>query len=179
MRPYIFYRIEFRGIGRKEFQMQALGNGEKFLNIFGAMRLKAIPYNDKIARQLFQEASNEGCRQHRVYIGIRMQAEVQTETGFGWSDTKGGYYRYFLMRTGFLIQDRGLSFGTPCPSDKRRHEKTAFINKDDMGFQTDCFFLMRGQSTLIHRFISSSLRSMARRSGFCGLQPSVCRSLPI
>ncbi len=159
--------------------MQTLIRGEELLNFSGTMRLETVPNDNNVAGQFLQQATEEGSDQYGIYIGIGMQAKEKTETASAGSDTKGGYRGDFLMRAGFLIKDRSLPTGTPSPSDKRSHQKAAFIDKSNMCFQAGCFFLMRGQSRLTHCLIASSFRSTARRSGFCGLQPKECRSLPI
>ena len=67
----------------------------------------------------------------------------------------------------------------PGSADQRRQQEAALVDKDDVGLQSAGFFKMSGHSTRTQRRMAFSSRSRARRSGFCGLHPMECRSLPI
>lgn len=129
--------------------------------------------------QFFQKTSEEGDNRLRIDIGIRMQAKIQTETASAGSNAKSTDNGNFLMRTGFLIQNRSLPTRTPGSPDQWGHQHAAFVDKNDIRLQFGSFFLIRGQSTLIHSLILVSLCSMARRSGFWGLHPRSWRIRPI
>ena len=66
----------------------------------------------------------------------------------------------------------------PCLRDRRRQEEARFVGEDEVGTQPRDFFLMRGHVSRFHCSMRSSLRSSARRSGFCTLQPRPCSRRP-
>ena len=143
------------------------------------MRLKPVPHDNDMPYQFLQIAPKEGYDSVRINIDIGMQTKIKAETVFAWSNAKSGDNGNFLMRTGFLIQDRSLSTRAPSSPYQRGHQHAAFVDKNDMRLQLGSFFLIRGQSTLTHSLILVSSRSLARRSGFWGLQPRSWRIRPI
>ena len=143
------------------------------------MRLKTILYDNYISRQFLQKATQEIFDGIRSNIGIGMKSKVHVETIFSGSNAECTDNRDFPMRTGFLIQERSLTTRTPGSPDQRSHQHATFVDKDDMRLQSGSFFLMRGQSTLIHSLILVSSRSTARRSGFWGDHPRSWRIRPI
>jgi len=62
--------------------------------------------------------------------------------------------------------DRRLTPRRPSPQHSRDQEETGFVDEDEVGTQPVGFFFTRGHSSSFHLSISSSSRSMARRSGF-------------
>lgn len=67
-----------------------------------------------------------------------------------------------------------------CPGAKqiRNQEEPRFVEEDEVGTQPCSFFFTRDQRFFFQYLIAPSLRSTARRSGVCGLQPSPCSSRP-
>ena len=101
-----------------------------------------------------------------------MEAETQPDTMAGPVYDQRGDHREFLVMAGALPQNGPPAARTPGSPHQRRHQQGAFIDKHQTCSQAMGFFLMRGQSTLVQRWIFSSSRSRARRSGRCGVQPS-------
>jgi hypothetical protein len=89
------------------------------------------------------------------------------------------YSRNLFMPAPLLNEYRGLAAWRPSPPDQRSHHKPALVDKGDVGVQFAGFFLIRGQSTLIHRWTVASSRSRACLSGFCGLHPIERSTRPI
>lgn len=149
------------------------------LNLIGTMGHRTIPYDDDGAGKLLQKVFQKGNHQSSVNIGIGMKTEKKTQVASARGYAEGCNDRYFFMGTGLLLQPRCPSARTPGSADEGRHHHAAFVDKDQPGFQSGCFFLRRGHSTLTHCLIPSSSRSTARRSGFWGLHPSAWRRRPI
>ena len=143
------------------------------------MGLKTIPHNNDMTGQFLAKARKEGYDRLRIDMGIRVESTIQTESIPARDDTQSADNGDFLMRAGFLIQNRCMTTGVPGSPDQRRHQHATFVDEDDMRSQFGSFFLMRGQSPLIHSLILASLRSIARRSGFWGVQPRSWRIRPI
>ena len=153
--------------------------GKQSLHLFRAMRLKTVPHDNDMSRQFLQKTTKESHNYSRINVGVRMESKVQAEPILARSNAQGTDNGDFLVRAGFLIQDRSLTTRAPGSSDQWSHHHATFVDKDDMRLQSGSFFLIRGQSTLIHSLILVSLRSMARRSGFWGVHPRSWRIRPI
>lgn len=78
-----------------------------------------------------------------------------------------------------VAMNGGLALRSPGSDHVGNQQEARFIGKDDMGAQPCGVFFMRGHSSCFQRSISSSSRSSARRSGFCGVHPRLCIRRPI
>jgi hypothetical protein len=78
-----------------------------------------------------------------------------------------------------LPQHRRVSPRRPAAPHHGTHQKAALVYEDDRRAAAPGVFFTPGQSSRIQRRICSSSRSMARRAGFCGLQPRSCSSRPM
>ena len=176
--PDVLNGVEFGGIGWKIADMKTPMLFAQLMDLDSSVRRKAVPDDDDRARQFLQEILEEGLHGVRVDIGAGMQAEVKTEATSAGQYAQGGNDGDLFVRTGSLIQQRGLPLWAPCAPDERRHHQAAFVDEDEVSLQAGGFFLMRGQSSFTHCAILSSSRSTARRSGFWGLHPRLCRRRP-
>jgi len=164
-------RIQFRGIGREESQVQFTAALEQSVDVFAAVRPKAIPNDEqgllKMGCQNLEEAHN--LRTGNVGVGVegKVKSQARSDGGQGQS----GDHRNFLIRAGLLIKDGGLPARGPGAPEQGSHQKAAFVNENQVGVQLAGFFLRRGHSALIHRRMARSSRSRARLSGLWGLQP--------
>jgi hypothetical protein len=70
------------------------------------------------------------------------------------------------------------SDGSPGAAIQRLQAEAGFIEKDERRTPSPGLFLIRGQSCERHRSIAGSFRSLARRCGFCGLNPRSCKMRP-
>ena len=125
------------------------------------------------------ERTEERDQPGRRDILVRAEREVQPRALAAGRQGQGGDDRHFFARSPALIQDRSLAAGCPTTPHERGKQQAALVDEYQRGVQAPRFFLMRGQSTFTHRWIAASSRSRARRSGFCGLQPSVRSTRPI
>lgn len=176
--PDIFHGIEFGSIGRKERTLQTLGRADVALNDFGPMGGQIVPYHHDRFGQLGLELVEEIPGGHRIDIGIRVQLEGQEHVVGARRPTEGGDDRDFSMGAGPLKKKRCVTPGAPRPADQGGHQEPGFVDEGNPGSRPFGFFLSAGQTVLTHPSIRSSFRSRARRSGFWGLHPNACRSLP-
>ena len=86
---------------------------------------------------------------------------------------------YILMRTGTLVENRGVAAGRPAAPHQGGHQQPRFVDKHRPCPQARSVFFTRGQASLAQRWMACSSRSMARRAGFCGFQPKLCSKRPI
>jgi len=143
------------------------------------MRPKAIPYQHDGRVQLTQKDPQKVNNQAGVDVAVGMESEVEMKLVARWRHTKRGYDRDFLMPPGTLIEDGCLPSRRPRAANQRGHKHPTLVEEDQPCVQPRRFFLMRGHSCLTQPRMRSSLRSIARRCGFCGLHPSERSTRPI
>ena len=177
--PEHFYGVEFRRISREEERMDPIGSLEEAGNALGSMRLGAIPDDEERLLELAHEATQKPQDPSSRDIGLRIHGKVKS---YPLPSRRGGQcsnHRDFPMATPLMVEDGGLTTWCPGPADQGGQQEAALVDKDDVGLQSAGFFLISGHSTRTQRRMAFSSRSRARRSGFCGLHPIECRSLPI
>lgn len=173
--PQIFDGIEFGGVGRKVFQM-CRTRQDTFVDEFALVRLEAIPDQHDGCVQLMLKMLEEIHCTLGVDVGIRVEPKVQSNPiPFG-QDAYCGYSRNLLKRTAALAQYRCVPTKAPGTAHQRGHEHPGFVEENDSGSQARGVFFTRGQSCSIQARMRSSSRSTARRVGFCGENPSPCRT---
>jgi len=176
MVPYAFVGIQFGGVRREGHQMQAGGAREKLLHRVTAMDVSIIQQNDEMAAHLAQQmAKEEGhfLALDVVLIELTVERAVKSLRTDGDTGDGGDAVMAIVVR-----QDGGLSHRTPCSTDGGNQEEAGFIDKDYVGRQSRRVFFTAGHTSRFHASMAPSSRSIARPSGFWGLQCNWCRSLP-
>jgi len=80
---------------------------------------------------------------------------------------------------GKMVMNNGrLAYGGPGTPHAGGQHEARFVDENQVGAQPRGVFFTCFQVVSFHFWIAASLRSRARRSGFCGLHPSVCMSRP-
>jgi len=158
--------------------MKAGSHVPEHLNLLGTMGNGTIPYNEDGAVKLLQKVFQKGDHQVCVDVGVGMKTKEQTKSASGRGYAEGRNDRYLGMGAGSVIQQWRPASRAPGSAGKGRHHHAALVDEDQPGLQPECFFLIRGHSTLTHCPIPCSSRSAARRSGFWGLHPSIWRRRP-
>lgn len=177
--PEHFRWVELRSIGREEERMNPLGSFKESGDALGPMRLGAVPDDDERLLQLAHKSAQKAHDPVGRDVGLGIHGKVKSYPLPVRREGQCGDHRDLPMATSLVIEDGGLATRRPGPADQRGQQEAALIDKDDVGLQSAGFFLISGQSTRTQRRMAFSSRSRARRSGFCGLHPMECRSLPI
>ncbi len=177
--PDVFNGIKFGCVRRKEMGMQTRVFDKELARSLRAMGLKTIPNQDDRPGKLVQKHAEEMDDPMRVYICVGVKPEIQVDIIPRRGYAKRRNYGYFPVRPRALMEQRRFAPWTPRAANQRRHQYTAFVNKNEPGPQARGFFLMRGHSVLTQPWIKSSSRSAARRAGFWGLQPNEWSTRPI
>ena len=152
--------------------MQVIDTFDKLGRPLRSVGIEAIPDQQAGAAQLLVQMPEETDDLEGGDVGLGMQAKVEPHPVSAGRHAQGRDGRYLLQRTPPLHQHRRLPPGLPTTAHQRPHQQAAFIEENQPGVQSARFFLRAGQVCLIHWWMPSSSRSIARRVGFCGLQPS-------
>lgn len=150
---------------------------DELLRDTASMCLGAIPDENNVPGNLILEMPEELPNEVAGDVGVGMEPKVEPNASLLRRESQGGYGGDFSMARGALMKERRATSGRPSATNEGSHHKSALIDEHERGSQARGFFLIRGHSSLIHRLILVSSRSIARRSGLWGDQPREPRSL--
>jgi hypothetical protein len=171
--PEALTRIEFRGISREAFRLDAWRGavGEEVLDDTTAMNGCPIPNEHEPAWHLTQEAlqkRDDVFRGHGAVLTVKIQLPL-------WGDRADGRE----MVTGPpLAHDRGLARRGVGADDTGQGIKARSVDEEDgllLGLRP---FVRAGHLSPRQRVMAPSSRWRARRAGFCGLRHSALRKRP-
>lgn len=174
--PDPFIGVQFRGVGREGLQVQAGRATEEFLYGVAMMNPAIVQQDHEGARDLAQQLPEEG-RDFTTLDIVRVEVTVQRAMATLRADGDPRDGGDAVVRIP-VPHDRRLAHRTPGPPDRGDQEEARFVDEDEVGAQPRGVFFTRGHPSRFQRAMAASSRSTARRSGFWGLQPSWCRSLP-
>ena len=176
--PEVFDRIEFGRVRRQQFRAQTRMFADEVLHLTGAVSRQSIPDEYCRGAQLPIELAQKLDDERRIDVS-RVQPEIKMHGVACWRDAQCPDDGDLLVQAVALPEHGRAAARTPAAAHQRRHQQPGFVDEHQPGFQVRSVFFTRGQSTLTQRRMASSSRSMARRVGFCGLQPNPLRSRPI
>lgn len=140
MAPEVFYRIEFRCIGRQVFDRQPVHLAvDPGLNFRSAMRRQSVPQQDHFSSTNMSLESFEVSQDFRLLDRSRLQPQTQTDSsGCGRRDQTGDGRQPFPVEWG--NEDRRLSAWRPGSPHAGAFRKTTFIEENQQGFRQSGFF---------------------------------------
>jgi hypothetical protein len=177
LRPYPLIGIEFRGIRREIFQVQALIFSEEFPDHHSLVGRAIVPDNNNRAAQMPQKIAEEAAN---LFLGDVFPAEVEIKSQsfpMG-ADGNAGDDRKAIMEL-MVMMNGGSSPGRPSLAQGRDQEKARLVNEHEVGAQLFGVFFIRGHCSRFHFSMAASSLSRARFWGFCQLKPRDFRSRPI
>ena len=130
-----------------------------------SMGLGAIPDENDVPWNLILEMPEELANEVAGDVGVGMEPKIEPNVPLLRCESQGGYGGDLSMARGALVKERRATSGRPGATNEGSHHKSALIDEHERSSQARGFFLIRGHSSLIHRLISVSSRSIARRSG--------------
>ena len=176
--PSVFNRVQLRSIGR-EVNLPPLPYLNKDRDAEVTMDSGTIPDQQQRIVKVAGELAEKSQHRHRVKVFIDQQLKIQTHIATVRTDAQGGDGGDLLAVAAHVSEHWGLSAPAPGAPHHRQQEQPAFIQENQPSLQAPGFFLIRGHSCLIQRWMPSSSRSRARRVGRCGVQPSERSRRPI
>lgn len=174
--PYAFVWIQLGGICRESHEMKAARARKKFLHGIASMDLAVVQQNDEMAGNLAQQMTKEEGDFFALDI-VLIELTVEGAVKPFWTHRNAGDGRDTVMAI-MIRQERSLAHRTPRATHGGNQQEAGFINKDYMGRPERGVFFTAGHTSRFHASMASSSRSIARASGFCGLQCNWWRSLP-
>lgn len=168
-----FARVQFRGVGRQVFQVQPRMLPQQLPDQTAAMAGQIVEHDDDVARQVAKQLSEELDDGRGVGRLAALPVPVEVQPATLRRDGDGGDLIELGPATLGMTQDRRAAAWGPGAGDAGDQRKAGFIEEREVGVQPLRFFLMRGQSLSTQLRMAGSLRSAARRLGFCGVKPSL------
>ncbi len=162
--PDGFVRVELRGVGRKEFEMQPRELAAEFPNPFSSVNAGVVPDHDDVPAEVAQQVPEEFA-DLVVSDVLRVALEVQADAPTPGSKRDARDHGDAIMPVAMMNEGR-LSARSPGLSHRGDQEEARLVDEDDVGTQPRSVFFTRGQFFRFQRSIASSFRSSARRSGF-------------
>lgn len=171
--PQGFDRIQFWGIGRQEHGVKSTSPEEEFLKRMGAVNRQAVPHQHHGVPEVPEQIAQKRPQPDGGQVGIRAEREVKCGPPPLGGERQGSDAGDFLTTAEGLDQHRGAAAGRPTATHQGGQQQAALVEENQRGPQTLGVFFTCGQLDRTQRRMARSSRSRARRSGFCGLQPSV------
>ena len=169
--PESFHRIEFGSVRREELGADVLLAFQELLHADRLVRSETIPQQDEPPREMPSELAKEGNQIVHGDVLVRQEGEVKPQPSSLRGNGDRRNHGDLLSGAGSLIEDGSFSDRSPRAAQVGCHQKPALVEENKMEVQPLGVFFTRGHSSFTQRWISSSLRSRARRSGFWGLKP--------
>lgn len=139
MGPHMFHRVQFRCIARKTIDMQAWLLSKESFDLSASVDFSAIPNNEHMSPQMTQQLAQE-----RNYLQssdiIGMESHVKPQPSASGRNSQDADNRYFVPPVA-VPQDRGLANWSPCPTDVGNQQKSALVEKPQMGTKSFGLFL--------------------------------------
>lgn len=157
--PQPFVRVELRRVGWEELERESpVVVFDKASHCEGLVGVDVVPDYDDPSAHMTQEMSEE----YQDLLGgdrSGTHQDVQLPLIADARDRRE-------LRPTIAVADNGrLSSWSPGPDSGRDQTETALVGKDQRGFLSAGFFLIRGQSFWIQRCTTASSRSIARPVG--------------
>lgn len=170
--PEELYRVVLRSVGWKKFRRQPRTLFGQIPFCFAtAMRHQSIPQQNEAPPFETPAHRRQKCLDLRTLdrSGMDSQGQSYTSAQRG-ADQHSNRRKFFPVEV--LDQNGRLPFRGPSPPYGRLLRKAAFVQKPYKSTQFFCFFLICGHFRRIHRRMSTSSLSLARRVGRWQLHPN-------
>ena len=143
---------------------------------FPLVDLAVVPNDDDVPAKVSEQIAEKPTDLLASDVVI-VQLVVETHSLVARTDRQSGNDRYPVMLVA-VAGLRCLPTGRPGFADGAHQHEPGFVDEDEVGAQVRSPFFMRGHSSSFQRWMRSSLRSRARRSGFWQLQFRRCMRRP-
>jgi len=174
--PHAFIGVQLGSVRRQVLDSKSSVPCQQLADGRPAMGVAVVQERDHVTPQVSQELPEEAT--HLLSAdGVQAQHPVQTHAESRGTDRQGGDRGDPLVAKP-VANHRSLTHGCPSLADGGNQEEPGFVDEDEVGAQPRSPLFTWGHRVLFHSWIARSSRSTARRSGFWGLQPRPCMSLP-
>lgn len=169
--PDTFIGVKIRGIARQLFQANPPGTtvGQELLDGLATVDGRAIPDHQQLARDVTQQVLQKANHIRATISTLLYHQQQGTVQG----DAADG--RYVVPGQGHS-QDGGLTAGSVGAYHAGQEVEARFVYPDDGSMLFVCPFFSAGQRSAYQAAIAASSLWLARRIGFCTLQPIAFRS---
>ncbi len=137
--PDGFVRVELRGVGRKEFEMQPRELAADFPNPFSFVNAGVVPDHDDVPAEVAQQVSEEFA--HLVVLDVlRVALEVQADAPTPGRNGEARDHGDAIMPVA-MMNDGRLAARSPGLSHRGDQEEARLVDEDDVGTQPRSVFL--------------------------------------
>src|SRR5436190_20447708 len=113
--PNVFHGIEFGGVGREVFQIEAEMPVKERFDFSGPVGARAIPDHHEVSRQLAEQLQEKVQGSIRVDVLVGVQTEVEVKSVASGRHGQRAHTRDLLTGPAALIENGGLAARSPKP----------------------------------------------------------------
>ena len=175
-RPNTLVGIQLRGVGWEVLDAQTRMPPLEFVQQTSLVGLGIVQQDDDRSSEMAQEMPKERADSPSVDI-VQAELIVQPQSLTPRANGNRRDDRDAIVTIAMAV-DWGMPPRRPGTKKIWNHEEPRFVEEDEVGTQPCSVFFTCGQRFFFQCSIAVSLRSTARRSGVCELQPSPCKSRP-
>ena len=171
--PDALVRVEIGCVARQLLQLEPFGSAlsQEVFDRLTAMDRRPIPEHQELAGQVSQEVAQE---QHHIWTaeGVILDLQQQAPSRRDAADDRQMVARQREAQRWWVA-----AWGE-APHHRWQEIEARLIDPDDGAALTYRPLFSAGQRSDHHCLIAPSLRWVARRKGFCGVQPAARKRLP-
>jgi len=160
-------RIELRGRGRQQFEVDLRLGSQKLLHGLSLMAARPIPHHDERPAEAAAQVAQE--RDDLLPPNRARVMQFEDMSGGGQPHERG-----LLPAFGEAVQTRGAGHGCPRSPQRGKKREAGLVDEDEGRLQPAGFLLIRGQSWWRQAALWASSRSRACPAGCCRLHPPRC-----
>jgi len=139
--PHVFHRVELRCVRRQPLDREPRIDRPPVLQLLAAMSIESIPYQNDVPAKMTEQIAQEGNDLGRADVFVRMPVQEQPQVmPFGREGQRPDGGNLFVASC-TVMKDGGLASRSPRPTNGRKHEKTSFIDENDVCAFSRGFFL--------------------------------------
>lgn len=137
--PYALIRIQFRGIGREELQMQTRKPMTEVTQRLALVNPAVVQQGNDMASQVPQQCTQE-CAHLFLLDVLVVKETIQAEAAARGADRHTGNGGDLVVPV-TVAENRGLAARRPRFANVRDQQESRFVDKDEMGAQPRGVFL--------------------------------------
>lgn len=110
------------------------------LHVPGPVGEQPVPDQYNRLTQFPEEVDEKLDNQRSIDIGVRMQPKIEANSIATRIDAESGNGGDFLVSSGSLVQHRCMPARVPAAPNQWRHQQAAFVEENEVRFQSAGFF---------------------------------------
>lgn len=176
--PHLFLRLQLRRVRWLPHHVPMEMGSKVATNLAVPVGTPAVPKQEERSGEMLPEVPQEFKDMRPTDVLAGMETEVQGDSSSMRRDDQCTDRGGLFVGASADRHQRRVAAERPSAAEQRGHQKTCFVQTNQVPAEPGKFFLARAQSSWIHSRTRWSTRSLARRWGRCGENPQARGSRP-